>query len=48
MGFITAFLNGAIGDHIVYVEQPLGYEIGVNLVSTSRGLFDVRNDGNTI
>lgn len=30
--FITVFLNGAIEDHIVYVEKPLGYEIGVNLV----------------
>ena len=32
MDFITAFLNGGIGDHIVYVEQPLGYEVDVNLV----------------
>ncbi len=32
MDFITAFVNGVIGDHIVYVEQPLGYEVGVNLV----------------
>lgn len=32
MNFITAFLNEAIGDHIVYVKQPLGYEIRVNLV----------------
>ncbi len=30
--FITAFLNRVIGNHIVYVEQPLGYEVGVNLV----------------
>ena len=30
--FITAFLNRAIRDHTVYVNQPLAYEIGVNLV----------------
>lgn len=32
MDFITTFLNGVIGDHTVYVKQPLGYKIGVNLV----------------
>lgn len=32
INFITAFFNRAIGDHIVYVEQRLEYEIGINLV----------------
>ena len=32
MGFITAFLNWAIEDHIIYIEQLLGYKIGVNFI----------------
>ena len=32
MDFITAFLNGALRDQTVYIKQPLGYEIVVNLV----------------
>ena len=43
MDFITAFLNGVIGDHTVYVEQPLGYEIGVNLVcQLQKALYELK------
>ncbi|WP_375449352.1 reverse transcriptase domain-containing protein [uncultured Nostoc sp.] len=43
MDFITAFLHGAIGDHIVYVEQSLGYEIGVNLVcQLQKALYELK------
>lgn len=32
MDSITAFLNGIIEDHTIYVEQFLEYEIEVNLI----------------
>lgn len=32
MDFVTAFLNGAIDGHDIFVEQPLAYEVGINLV----------------
>ena len=32
MEFVTAFLNGCIDGHDVFVEQPLAYEVGINLV----------------
>lgn len=30
--FVTAFLNGSIDRHDIFVEQPLAYEVGINLV----------------
>ena len=32
MDFVTAFLNGSIDGHDIIVEQPLAYEVGINLV----------------
>ena len=32
MDFVTAFLNGSIDGHDIFVEQPLAYEVGINLV----------------
>lgn len=32
MDFVTAFLNGSIDGHDISVEQPLAYEVGINLV----------------
>ncbi len=30
--FVTAFFNGAIDGHDIFVEQPLAYEVEINLV----------------
>ena len=32
MDFVTSFLNGSIDRHNIFVEQPLTYEVGINLV----------------
>ncbi len=30
--FVTAFLNGSIDGHDIFIEQPLAYKVGINLV----------------
>lgn len=41
--FVTAFLNGAIDGHDIFVEQPLAYKVGINLVcKLSKALYGLK------
>lgn len=39
---ITAFLNALIGDHIVYVEQPHGFESGDTVCLLLKALYGLK------